>query len=62
MKAKSDKFPFSIRRGPPQRRLRVEAFDIGLNDERAASQTVMHADIHVVPRRVGDVSDLLPTP
>ena len=38
-------------------RLRVDAFNIGLNDGRAAGQTVMHAHIHVVPRRDGDVPD-----
>jgi diadenosine tetraphosphate (Ap4A) HIT family hydrolase len=38
-------------------RLGVEAFNIGLNDGRAAGQTVMHAHIHVVPRRDGDVPD-----
>jgi diadenosine tetraphosphate (Ap4A) HIT family hydrolase len=38
-------------------RLGVEAFNIGLNDGRAAGQTVMHAQIHVVPRRDGDVGD-----
>ena len=43
-------------------RVGVEAFDIGLNIERAAGQTVMHAHIHVVPRREGDVPDLLPMP
>lgn len=38
-------------------RLGVEAVNIGLNDGRAAGQTVMHAHIHVVPRRDGDVPD-----
>ena len=38
-------------------RLGVEAFNIGLNDGCPAGQTVMHAHIHVVPRRDGDVSD-----
>lgn len=35
----------------------VKAFNIGLNDGRAAGQTVTHAHIHVVPRRDGDVAD-----
>ena len=38
-------------------RFGLEAFNIGLNDGRAAGQTVMHAHIHVVPRRDGDVPD-----
>jgi len=33
------------------------AFNIGLNDGPAAGQTVMHAHIHVIPRRTGDVPD-----
>ena len=39
------------------KRFRVESFNIGLNDGRAAGQTVMHAHIHVIPRRDGDVPD-----
>lgn len=39
------------------KRFRVESFTIGLNDGRPAGQTVMHAHIHVVPRREGDVPD-----
>ena len=38
-------------------RFQVSAFNIGLNDGRAAGQTVLHAHIHVVPRRDGDVPD-----
>jgi diadenosine tetraphosphate (Ap4A) HIT family hydrolase len=34
-----------------------DAFTIGLNDGRAAGQTVMHAHVHVIPRRLGDVDD-----
>jgi diadenosine tetraphosphate (Ap4A) HIT family hydrolase len=32
-------------------------FNIGINDGLAAGQTVMHAHIHVIPRRKGDVED-----
>lgn len=39
------------------RDLGVEAFNIGLNDGAAAGQTVPHAHVHVIPRRVGDVPD-----
>lgn len=37
--------------------LRPDGFNIGVNDGAAAGQTVMHAHIHVVPRRWGDVAD-----
>jgi diadenosine tetraphosphate (Ap4A) HIT family hydrolase len=39
------------------KRFGVESFNIGLNEGRAAGQTVMHAHIRVVPRRDGDVAD-----
>jgi diadenosine tetraphosphate (Ap4A) HIT family hydrolase len=44
------------------RRLLVEryhpdGFNIGLNDGKAAGQTVMHAHVHVIPRRHGDVTE-----
>jgi len=32
-------------------------FNIGVNDGIAAGQTVVHAHIHVIPRREGDVDD-----
>ena len=38
-------------------RFAVESFNVGLNDGQAAGQTVMHAHIHVIPRREGDVRD-----
>jgi len=37
--------------------LSPDGFNIGLNDGLAAGQTVMHAHVHVIPRRLGDVSD-----
>jgi diadenosine tetraphosphate (Ap4A) HIT family hydrolase len=39
------------------RELGVDAFNIGLNDGVAAGQTVLHAHVHVIPRRAGDVPD-----
>ena len=33
----------------------ADGFNIGLNDGPAAGQTVMHAHVHVIPRRKGDV-------
>ena len=35
----------------------VEGFNIGLNDGRAAGQTIDHAHVHVIPRRSGDCPD-----
>lgn len=37
--------------------LHPDGFTIGLNDGVAAGQTVMHAHIHIIPRRNGDVPD-----
>jgi len=38
-------------------RFGVAAFNIGINDGNLAGQTVLHAHIHVIPRRDGDVDD-----
>ncbi len=35
----------------------ADALNIGVNDGPAAGQTVLHAHIHVIPRRHGDVSE-----
>ncbi|AUN95224.1 HIT family protein [Pseudazoarcus pumilus] len=35
----------------------VDGFNIGINDGRAAGQTVMHVHMHLIPRFVGDVAD-----
>jgi diadenosine tetraphosphate (Ap4A) HIT family hydrolase len=37
--------------------LRPHGFNIGFNEGVAAGQTVEHAHIHVIPRRLGDVPD-----
>ena len=37
--------------------LKPDGFNVGVNDGRAAGQTVMHAHVHVIPRWHGDVSD-----
>jgi diadenosine tetraphosphate (Ap4A) HIT family hydrolase len=37
--------------------LAPDGFNIGLNDGEAAGQTVLHAHVHVIPRRRGDVPD-----
>lgn len=33
----------------------ADGFTVGVNDGRAAGQTVMHGHLHVIPRTVGDV-------
>lgn len=35
----------------------LNAVNIGINDGRAAGQTVPHLHVHVIPRRTGDVDD-----
>jgi hypothetical protein len=37
--------------------LKPDGFNIGFNDGLAAGQTVMHAHVHIIPRRNGDVPD-----
>jgi diadenosine tetraphosphate (Ap4A) HIT family hydrolase len=37
--------------------LQPDGFNVGLNDGTAAGQTVMHAHIHIIPRRLGDIAD-----
>ena len=37
--------------------LTPDGFNIGANDGVAAGQTVMHAHIHIIPRRKGDSPD-----
>jgi diadenosine tetraphosphate (Ap4A) HIT family hydrolase len=34
-----------------------DGFNIGFTDGLAAGQTVLHAHVHVIPRRHGDVPD-----
>lgn len=34
-----------------------DGFNVGLNDGSVAGQTVMHAHVHIIPRRLGDVAD-----
>jgi diadenosine tetraphosphate (Ap4A) HIT family hydrolase len=47
--------------GPIRRRideeLRPDGYNLGLNNGRAAGQTIMHAHLHVIPRYAGDVED-----
>jgi diadenosine tetraphosphate (Ap4A) HIT family hydrolase len=37
--------------------LKPDGFTIGVNDGPAAGQTVLHAHVHIIPRRAGDVAD-----
>jgi diadenosine tetraphosphate (Ap4A) HIT family hydrolase len=39
------------------KQIRSDGFAIGINDGKAAGQTVMHAHVHVIPRRYGDVTN-----
>ncbi len=39
------------------RQVRPDGFTIGLNEGLAAGQSVAHANIHVIPRHLGDVPD-----
>ena len=40
-----------------QSRFNPDGFNVGLNEGRAAGQTVEHAHVHVIPRFAGDVPD-----
>jgi diadenosine tetraphosphate (Ap4A) HIT family hydrolase len=44
-------------RGKLMEELRPDGFNVGVNDGPAAGQTVLHAHVHVIPRRHGDVAD-----
>ena len=35
----------------------VTGFNVGVNQGLSAGQTIMHAHIHIIPRRDGDVAD-----
>jgi diadenosine tetraphosphate (Ap4A) HIT family hydrolase len=37
--------------------LAPDGFNVGLNDGVAAGQTILHAYLHLIPRRRGDVPD-----
>jgi diadenosine tetraphosphate (Ap4A) HIT family hydrolase len=44
-------------RGYLSHKMHPDGFNVGVNDGEAAGQTVMHAHIHVIPRRMGDDPD-----
>jgi diadenosine tetraphosphate (Ap4A) HIT family hydrolase len=44
-------------RGKLASELKPDGFNVGINDGPAAGQTVLHAHVHVIPRRSGDVND-----
>jgi diadenosine tetraphosphate (Ap4A) HIT family hydrolase len=44
-------------RGKLAKELNPDGFTIGVNDGRAAGQTVLHAHVHVIPRWQGGVLD-----
>ena len=37
--------------------LKPDGFNVGVNDGPVAGQTVLHAHVHIIPRRAGDVVD-----
>lgn len=37
--------------------LKPDGFNLGVNDGLAAGQTMMHAHVHIIPRRNGDTDD-----
>jgi diadenosine tetraphosphate (Ap4A) HIT family hydrolase len=37
--------------------LKPDGFNVGVNDGPAAGQTVMHAHVHAIPRRTGQVAN-----
>jgi diadenosine tetraphosphate (Ap4A) HIT family hydrolase len=47
----------SLVRGKLMAEKKPDGFNVGVNDGPAAGQTVMHAHVHVIPRRNGDVAD-----
>jgi diadenosine tetraphosphate (Ap4A) HIT family hydrolase len=44
-------------RGKLVSELHPEGFNVGVNDGVAAGQTVLHAHVHLIPRRTGDVAN-----
>ena len=40
-----------------QHKYNPDGFNIGINDGRAAGQTVMHLHMHLIPRYAGDTAD-----
>jgi diadenosine tetraphosphate (Ap4A) HIT family hydrolase len=47
----------ALARGKLMDELKADGFNVGVNDGLAAGQTVMHAHVHVIPSRAGDVAD-----
>jgi diadenosine tetraphosphate (Ap4A) HIT family hydrolase len=35
----------------------VDGLNVGVNSGEVAGQTIAHAHVHVIPRRLGDVTD-----
>src|SRR5262245_16299651 len=44
-------------RGKLLAELKPDGFTVGVNDGPAAGQTLLHAHVHLIPRRTGDVAD-----
>ena len=44
-------------RGTLKERFHPDGFNVGVNEGEAAGQTISHAHVHIIPRRMGDVPD-----
>lgn len=53
----ADELLFLLRRRIMANDKRVAGFNVGINAGTAAGQTVPHAHVHLIPRRVGDTPD-----
>jgi diadenosine tetraphosphate (Ap4A) HIT family hydrolase/5-methylcytosine-specific restriction endonuclease McrA len=53
MSALADQAKLDLRKTDP----RIDGFNLGFNDGISAGQTVMHAHVHLIPRRTGDVPE-----
>jgi diadenosine tetraphosphate (Ap4A) HIT family hydrolase len=47
----------ALARGKLIEEFRPDGINVGVNDGMAAGQTVMHAHVHIIPRRQGDMAD-----
>lgn len=53
----TDKLLFELREMIEEKDPSVNGFNIGMNCGQSAGQTIMHAHVHLIPRRDGDSKD-----